>query len=677
MTEKLTGIYKSTLFSDKFSGYTIFAMRLNTKEDRKSIICKGIIPSFSKDSPIEVEGSFKEKDGRDYFSVKSANSHIDGTETIIQYMSSEVKGIGKKTAEKIVALFTGDFYEGIQSPSAEDKISSVKRVSREKAKEIIRVMTQSKQSKDLLDLLSESGMSASASSKLIKTYGESTKEVLKKDPYRVCREAGISFYIADSIAAKNGKNMCSEGRIEAILLEALLLNENRGNTRETLKDLIADCKQIEKQASYQKAIPEIMYASVAEKSLEIYSENEEDLYYYRKSAYNAEENIVRELKRLELTKENLAFSDSFIDMAQEHANMIIAQEQREAFSVLRSSGVKFLIGGPGRGKTTLIKEFIYVYEKMYPKKKIMLCAPTGRAAQRMSEVCHLKATTMHKAMEYKPYEGNLPARNTDNPFDADLIIVDEFSMVDTYLFSIFLEAVKSGALLLLVGDKNQLPSVGPGSVMKDLLESNLFETKELKGVFRQTSGSIIIENSDKILDMDLNIQNGKDYYFKEFSSEKEMQEAAITLFLKEYKMDDIAGCQILTTTKKGLLGTVSLNKAIQNRLFGGPGQFKIGDKIIMNRNNYAAEGENGYGYYNGDMGYVESITPDGVGVLLGSKDDQDRFLVTKDDTQDISLAYAITVHKSQGSEYEHAIVILPKYPDKLLFNNILQTFCRG
>ena len=673
MTETLTGIYKSTLFSDKKSGYTIFVMRIGKKNERKSVVCKGVIPSFSKDCPIEVEGNFKEKDGRDYFAVQNARNHIDGTEAIIQYMASEVRGIGLKTAEKIVSLFPDDFYEGIKRSDAEDKICSIKRVSREKARAVISVMTQAKETKNLLSILSESGMSINAASRLLKKYGESVEDKLKSDPYSVCRDNGISFYIADAIAKKNGQNAHYRPRVEAILLEALLANETRGNTREGFKDLIADCRHVERQSCYEKKIPDLFFASVAEESEHICVKNEGELYYYRTPAYLAEQNIARQLERLDKTKESLPFKDEYIDLAQEHAKMIIQYEQRDAFSILHSGGVKFLVGGPGRGKTTLVKEFIYIYQKICPKNKILLSAPTGRAAQRMSEVCGMKASTMHKVMEYKPYEGNLPARNADNPLDADFIIVDEFSMVDTYLFSVFLDAVKNGSLLLLVGDKNQLPSVGPGNVMKNLLESKRYETKELTGVFRQSKGSIIIENSDKILNMNLDIDEGKDYRYFEYSSEKELQEKVISVFLSEYDKENMAGCQILTTTKKGLLGTVALNKAVQSHLFNQGGQFRPGDKIIMLRNNYAAEGEKGFGYYNGDMGYVQSVAADGICVLLGNGEDQDRFLIPREDIQDISLAYAITVHKSQGSEYEHVLVVLPKYPDKLLFNNILYT----
>ena len=677
---KIQGIYKKTLFRDEVSGYTIFTLKLRMPkghpENGAICTCKGKILHYASGHPLSLEGNYKEKDNRQFFAVESAENLVDGTEMFVSYLSASINGIGKKTAEEIAKILLPDYQKALKDEEIIKKLCKVKRMNKEKAEAVIETLSASEIQKEIFDILISCGGSTSSVMKLYKAYGNSAIERLKEDTYRICQETGIPFFVADSIAHAYHLPFFDERRVEAVIMQALFMAEEEGHTRITFDKLTENARKIEKESVYEEIIPDMMLLSVANNADSVIVKKEDDYHIYRKASYQAEMNIVGHLDRIEKSKELFPYKEQYVDDAQEHASMLIIDEQRQAFDILKGSGVKFLVGGPGRGKTTLIREFIYLYEKMFPKKEIVLCAPTGRASQRMTEMTGKKAYTMHKIMEYRPFDGGFLMKDKNNPIKAGLIIVDEFSMVDTFLFSMFLDAVENGTLLLLVGDKNQLPSVGPGNVLKDILDSGRYETHELTKIYRQSENSVIITNSDKILDVDLSIDSGSDFEFRQFSNEKQLENAIVNDFVSIYDRNDKMKCQILTTTKKGLCGTKNLNKKIQSRIFGDiekSGNYFVDDKIMMLRNNYGAKGEHSDGYFNGDMGYVTDIAGSTVTVTLGEGEDKDSFCISSEDMQDITLSYAMTVHKSQGSEYDIVFVVMPRYPEMLLFNNIIYT----
>ena len=306
------------------------------------------------------------------------------------------------------------------------------------------------------------------------------------------------------------------------------------------------------------------------------------------------------------------------------------------------------------------------FQKLNPKSKVVLCSPTGRAAQRMSEQTGRISSTIHKLLEIKPYEDIFTSRDSVNPIDADFIIVDEFSMIDIEIMSVFLNAIRGKTLVLFVGDVDQIPSVGPGSVMRDLIKSGVIETYKLTNVYRQTSGSSIIDNANKIIKGNEDLTFDKTFDLVHLNTDEKINDWITNLF-KNNKEFTIENTQILTTVKKGDGGTYSINRMVQKHLFEARdayySSFTIGDKIIINENNYEI------GVFNGDLGYVRHILEDGIEVEINGKE----IVIPNIDLDIMSLAYAITIHKSQGSEFKNVIIALPDEANNMLQRNLLYT----
>lgn len=676
------GVYQSTLYRDGKSGYTIFSFRVKEQDIHTSsfgtITCKGVIPLYAKSMPLCVSGEYREDKSGEYFEVQTCNEEVSETKELVAYIQGfDFPGIGKSKAEKIATSFV-PFFEALKEEDSPEKLSNLLKIEYEKAEEMIIALLSGVFQKELLHIILPCGGNSSDVAYLYTTYGRKAKEILLSNPYILCQEEQMSFYLADNIAKKNGVSYLSQNRRKALLIEALHRNEQSGNTFCLFSQLLSHIKEIQKHCAYEKNVPEMLFFPMLETIPEVTLIKEDKYRIYLTRTYKAECNIVRQINRLEKTKTEFPFKDEYIDSFGKHSSMIILDEQRNAFQILKNSGVKMLIGGPGRGKTTLICGFIEIFEEMFPEKSIALCAPTGRAAQRMSEVTGKYASTIHKLIDFRPYGKEFVTKNANDPIIADLIIVDEFSMVDTFLFSLLLSAVKNGSLLLLVGDENQLQSVGCGSILRDLIGSGQIPVYKLTSIFRQSGDSSIIGNSDKILSMDLSFDYKDDFKIIEEKTET-IQKCILDTFFSSFSTEDLYHTQILSTTKKGQIGTRELNKHIQNILqkenilLYGKRAFYPGDKIIMTRNNYQAVGESSCGYFNGDMGYVESVGEDGLTVVLGSGNHFDRFCLQDECLNDIELAYAITVHKSQGSEYHRVVLVAPKVPKSLLNNYLVYT----
>ena len=370
---------------------------------------------------------------------------------------------------------------------------------------------------------------------------------------------------------------------------------------------------------------------------------------------------------------DIPFNSSVIDEIEKEYNIKYSISQRESFNFIKSSGIKILTGGPGTGKTTVIRGLIEAYKRTNPKGIVALCAPTGRAAQRITESTKMEASTIHRLLDCKPYGDNeeeLTCKNQDNPLSADLLIVDEVSMVDTELFAMLLGAVKSGTLIILCGDTDQLPSVGAGNVLKDLIASKQFPVNVLDTVYRQTDGSNIIHNANCVRTGNRReMRCGIDFEIIEVNSEKKIQDKIVNI-LRSLKYDDINAFQVLTPSKKGNAGTIQLNKLIQpicnqntSKIFYGNTGFKCGDKIMTIRNNYKLN------YFNGDIGVVKSVSEQGMEIEINGE----TIKLTEGLYEDVSLAYASTIHKSQGSEYSTVIIALPSSPKLMLKKDLLYT----
>ncbi len=376
------------------------------------------------------------------------------------------------------------------------------------------------------------------------------------------------------------------------------------------------------------------------------------------------------------------FSTSLISYAEKACEKTYGTQQKEAFStVLRSNGVKIVTGGPGTGKTSTILGILLVYMKLHPEHKIRLCAPTGRAAQRMAESTGMEAVTVHRLLDYRPFGSSLICKDAANPIDADLIVVDEMSMMNIELFDLFLEAVKTGTTLILVGDINQLEAVGPGAVLQDLLEApdTLIPRTMLTEVFRQKGGSPIIENAMRINSGLSDLVACQEFQTIHTKSEEESLKEIRKIMIQLYDPKNPFSSQILCPARKGLTGIQNLNIYLQELLNPakkgfqyGSIKYRLNDKILFTRNNYSIlpkESGGEMGLYNGDIGVIKEINGEGLLVEVRNL----HFQITRDLMDDLCLSYGMTIHKSQGSEFETAIVVMPAEPKNMLVRNLLYT----
>ena len=386
----------------------------------------------------------------------------------------------------------------------------------------------------------------------------------------------------------------------------------------------------------------------------------------------AEERAAKNIKRLSLSSKVEPYSDNCLPIIEEKCGMTFGTQQKMAFNMLKSRGIKILTGGPGTGKTTTVKGLIYCYQLMHPDHKIKLSASTGRAAQRLAESTGIPATTVHKMLDYIPYGDDTKCKDANDPIDADLIVVDEFSMIDLILFDKLLEAIKNNTTMLFVGDIHQLEAVGAGAVLRDLLsvKTNRIESTLLTEVFRQKDGSPIIDNSIKVNNGDTDLIVCPDFMINKEKSQEDMFNVIKDLYLNLYDKNNLYDTQILCPSYKGEAGIDKINRIIRDivnpngkTLIYGFSKYREGDKVIFTKNN------SDVGYYNGDIGIVKKIEDDIITVSLMNYD----VVIDRECFDDLKLAYAITIHRSQGSEFTNIIVVIPKEPASMLVRNLFYT----
>ena len=492
--------------------------------------------------------------------------------------------------------------------------------------------------------------------------------------YSLCNRAGVEFRIADSFGKTLGYTAYTPERLDSYVLSLMICVENQGNTYATIDDLYA----LAKRYNYRTAYPEHIIAKRALKIALNSNPNQfciEDNRVYRRATWRDENTIASELKRLKNVSHDLDFDEAVVDAIEHKRGIKFSTRQREAFLCLSSTGVKIITGGAGTGKTTVISGLIEAYMQYHHDATISLCAPTGRAAQRMTELCkqygeNARASTIHKLLNISPYDEASAEFNATHPLEADLIIVDEMSMVDTHIFAMLLSAIKGDALLLLCGDANQLPSVGCGKVLSDVIASGLCTIVQLKTTYRQTasSGNAIIENGNRIIAGNSQLIQDKNFVIHCCRDVNKMYQGALAEFKKN------RDAVILTVTHDGVVGETTINPILQRIANPAPlspvfafadREYRNGDRIMMLRNNYKV------GYVNGDVGVVTAIGSDTLTVdIAGTK-----YELTRAEIADMTLAYAMTIHKSQGSEYDSVIILLSdeQTTQGLLSRNTLYT----
>lgn len=651
----LEGTYAKTLYRNERSGLTKFTIRPMDKKISVNrfgtVLCMGVTVPIIEGMPLRLEGKTEGAGEKAIFRCQNIREEYSNEQGLMTFLNNgNFEGIGPTTAKAILKLCNYDLSRLLEMNDVKGYLSrSVKGLTYEKAEVFVEKIHETTLLRNVFQYVMQFGGNYHDAEKLYQKYGSHTMYQLNKDPYQTGIGCGLPFAMCDAMAKTKGGTSCDKERLVAIA--GLLAEEccESGDTYAYLTDVLRFINNYlvsEKSAFQKKMPPSVIQIGVSNNEKLAIDRKTSPARVYLKKLLIAENIIVRELKRLEQTSRKMNYSSLLVDKVEAQCGMKYAEPQKASFAALKRTGVKIVTGGPGTGKTTTIRGLISAYQMMYPDKVIKLCAPTGRAAQRMTESTGMEAVTIHRLLDYRPCGTDAVYKDATNPIEADLIVVDEMSMTDTELMSIFLQAVKDGTLVLLVGDIYQLPSVGPGDVLHDLIFSGKIPVFRLTKVYRQAGDSPIVTNANKINDGQTDLVENDDFRIITVKDDKELKDKILELAKQNYNPENLFDMQILAPSKKYEAGTKNLNKVIQEAVNPGNGGFvfgdttyRVNDKIIMLNNNYSA------GYFNGDVGHVKSIGSDYVIVdILGAE-----IKITRSLMEDMSLAYVVTVHKSQGS----------------------------
>ncbi len=641
--------------------------KLREKEKRELTTIVGNLSGVNPGESLKLTGKWvHNKRFGEQFQVESFEVTVPATLHGIQrYLASGlIKGVGPIMSERIVEKFGLDTLEVIEKTP--EKLSEVEGIGPKRVSMIRKAWEEQKEVKEIMIFLQGHGVSAAYSAKIYKQYGDQSIEIVRENPYRLAHDIyGIGFITADKIARHLGIDRNSLIRAKAGLIFVLNQLTEEGHVYYPETRLIRKAKEI------LNVDEEIVILAVRElsKEKEFFLEDldpEGNLRAaYLAPFYVAETGIAQRLMDLKESPSNIRpiHPERAIEWVQQKLNIELAQRQEEAILLAATSKVLIITGGPGTGKTTLITAILRIFQQL--KVRILLSAPTGRAAKRMNEATGWEAKTIHRLLEYSPHKGGFK-KDEDDPLEADVVIIDETSMVDTLLMHHLLRAIPSHAHLILVGDVDQLPSVGPGNVLKDIIGSGKFTVVRLTEIFRQAQESMIVVNAHKVNQgrfpelKEIDKSEKTDFQFiQEEDPEKILQnilDLCSERIPRQFGFHPLREIQVLAPMHKGTIGVSNLNVELQKRL--NPGQsgitrgtwnFRIGDKVMQIVNNYDKD------VFNGDIGWISEINPEEREVAI----DFDGRLVPYDysDLDEVILAYAVSVHKSQGSEYP--VVILP------------------
>ncbi|UDN62114.1 ATP-dependent RecD-like DNA helicase [Clostridioides sp. ES-W-0016-02] len=689
--EKLEGMISEIVFKNEDNGYTI-AHLVNENDE---IVVVGCMPTLAMGESIEVEGKWVNH--KIYGTQFEVNSFMPVTpsslEGIYVYLSSGmIHGIGEKMAKRIIDKFGVDTLDIIQNYP--EKLQEVEGIGSKKVKQIVKSYEEDRELRNIIIELSPFGITPNYCLKIYKKYKSSAIEIINKNPYQLAEDIrGIGFKVADSIANKIGIDKNSKDRICQGILYTLNKSLSNGHTYLPEHILIQDSEKLLELSG--DIVKECVMMLVYNQKIHIEKVNNENLIYLM-PYYLSENGVCSQIVKLS----QYEFEDLNIDIENEikiledDKNIKLAEKQVLAVKESVNSGVLIITGGPGTGKTTTINAIIDIFENN--GKSVTLAAPTGRAAKRMSETSNKEAKTIHRLLEmgFSTDDDLTFFKDEEDPINSDVIIVDEVSMVDIILMYNLLRAIKSGTRVILVGDSDQLPSVGAGNVLKDMIDSNIINVVKLNEIFRQAQQSMIIVNAHKINNgepLHLNTK-GKDFFFIRKSTNEEILNEIIGLvnerLPKFYNVDKLKDIQVLSSMRKGELGVTNLNIELQKYLNKkekfkveesfSKRLFRVGDKVMQVKNNYTKkwetedQKESGEGIYNGDIGYVYHIDKDKKTIYVLF--DQTKMVsYLYDELDEIDHSFCTTIHKSQGSEFPVVVIPITWAPPMLLSRNLLYT----
>lgn len=700
MSEIVTGYIDHIIFRNEDNGYTV--MVLKGVEDEEELTCVGTFPVITQGASVEAEGKYIQHPvyGKQFQADRLTEKMPEDALAMERYLGSgAIKGIGAALAGRIVRHFGENTLKIIEEEP--ERLAEIKGISEKKAREIAMQMAEKSDMRKAMMFLQKYGISLNLGAKIYQKYGDSVYSVLQENPYRLADDiSGVGFKIADEIAYRIGIHTDSDYRIKSGMVYTLLQATGEGHTYLPKEELFQKASELlGVDTSYMEK--HLVDLSMERKIIQ--KEQDDRILVYPAQYYYLELNTARMLRELDVfAPEDEKLIDRRIVQIEKETGTVLDEMQKKAVREAASHGLLVLTGGPGTGKTTTINAIIRYFEG--EGAEIRLAAPTGRAAKRMTEATGYEAQTIHRLLELSgmPEDDRVGQsihfeRNAENPLETDVIIIDEMSMVDIHLMHSLLMAVTAGTRLILVGDENQLPSVGPGNVLRDIIRSNQFSVVELTKIFRQASESDIVVNAHKINkgeQVEINNKSRDFFFLKRYDADIIIRVviALIQEKLPKYVEAKPFEIQVLTPMRKGLLGVERLNQILQRYLNPpdpskkekeyGQGLFREGDKVMQVKNNYQLEWEirgrygipieKGVGVFNGDTGIIKTINEFAETAEVEFEDGRYAEYSFKQ-LEELELAYAVTIHKSQGSEYPAVILPLLSGPRMLLNRNLLYT----
>jgi exodeoxyribonuclease V alpha subunit len=675
------GLIERITYYNKENNFIVAKLQEKGKRELTTIV--GNLSGINPGESLKLTGRWvHNKKFGEQFQVENCEITVPATvHCIKKYLGSGlIKGIGPIMAERIVKKFALETLDTIEKTP--ERLSEVDGIGPKRIAMITKAWAEQKEIKEIMIFLQGHGVSSAYSAKFYKQYRERSIEVVKENPYRLAHDIhGIGFIIADKIAQNIGIDPNSLIRAKAGVIYVLNELTEEGHVYYPERDLVRKANEILKvdQDVITKAISEL--SNEREIFIEDINNGDGLKAVYLAPFYIAETGIALRLRKLKESSSNIRpiNPEKAIEWVQQKLKIELAQKQKEAVILSASSKVLIITGGPGTGKTTIITAVLRIFQQL--KLRIFLAAPTGRAAKRMYEATGCEAKTIHRLLEYSPQKGGFK-KDQDDPLEADLVIIDETSMVDTLLMYHLLKAIPSHAHLILVGDVDQLPSVGPGNVLRDIIESGIFTVVRLTEIFRQAQESMIVVNAHKVNNGEFPIlkeidrKDTTDFYFIQEEDPEKILENVITLcadrISQRFGFHRVRDIQVLTPMHKGIIGVSNLNIELQKSLnpnqqgiAHGSRMFRLGDKVMQTVNNYDKE------VFNGDIGWVSKIDQEDKEITI----DFDSRPITYEysDLDEVVLAYAISVHKSQGSEYPVVIMPVTTQHYLLLQRNLIYT----
>lgn len=700
--EEIEGILTEIIYQNEVNSYVVGVFE--TEEEQFTVV--GYLPFIKKGDTLKIVGKFVEhKDYGEQFKIETFEKLMPQTLGALEaYLANgSIKGVGPATASKIVNKFGEDTIHVLKYEP--HKLVQIKGITKTKAVEISESFIENWEVWQIVGFLERFGMGAESAKKVYDLLGINAIAEIEANPYILIDiSRGVDFKQIDQMAIELGVEKENQKRVKSGIKYALIKITYNGHCctlKENLKEYVKNLLNV------NDAVIEdgIINLKVNNEIVVEDRDGEEWIYLY--SFYNAENKIAQNILGLDRYKnvKKVSNIEKELKIVEESTDILLSEKQKEAIRAINNNNVTIITGGPGTGKTTIIKSIIEIYKQK--KYKIVLCAPTGRAAKRMTETTGEEASTLHRLLEIgKVDEESLFKKDNEYqgaPIDGDIIIVDEVSMVDMFIMSYLLDCIYKGTKLILVGDCDQLPSVGPGSVLKDLISSEKITTVHLDKIFRQAAKSKIIVNAHRVNsgkkfiskeDKEMEEDSKQDFFFIKENNQEKVLEQVLSLCngrLKKFgDYDFFESIQVLSPTKKGMLGTKEMNKALQEELNPhreGEAEknsmgaiFRIGDRVMQIKNNYdiywekknSREVEVGNGVFNGETGTILNINEKEKNICV-KFDDEKMVWYEFNDLEQIEHSYCITIHKAQGSEFDVVIMIVPQAAPMLLTRNLLYT----